>query len=132
MWLSKIGGSYSKFIGTGISVAWELGLNLEWIPELTMIQNLELNHKIEDRVHIHVQIQFHWNENLPICQWFGIDKVKYGVMKLNLGWSFQDTMILGPYQYLINPAISKPIDLVQESCCFENQDSISLYNLELD
>jgi len=60
---------------------------------------LELNHKIEDRVHIHVQVQFHWNESLQIHQWFGIGQVQDGVIKLNLGWNFHDTMILGPYQY---------------------------------
>jgi len=37
-----------------------------------------------------------------------------------------------PYQYLTNPDISNPIDLAQELCCFENQDSISSHNLELD
>jgi len=35
-----------------------------------------------------------------------------------------------PYQYLTNVDISNPIDLAQESC-FENQDSISLHNLDL-
>ena len=37
-----------------------------------------------------------------------------------------------PYQYLTNPDISNPIDLAQESCCFENQDLIPSHNLELD
>jgi len=55
------------------------------IPESNMILNLELNYKIEDRVYIHVQVQFHWNRNLPICQWFGIDQVQDVVMKLNIG-----------------------------------------------
>ena len=36
------------------------------------------------------------------------------------------------YHYLINPDISNSVDLAQESCCFENQDSILLYYLELD
>ena len=36
------------------------------------------------------------------------------------------------YQYLTNSAISSTIDLTQDSCCFDNQDSISSQHLELD
>jgi len=35
------------------------------------------------------------------------------------------------YQTLTNPDISNSINLDQESCCFENQDSISAYPFEL-
>jgi len=48
-------------------LAWECGSNRVRIQELTLIQNLVLNHKIEDRVHIYVQVQFHLSDNLPIC-----------------------------------------------------------------
>jgi len=40
-------------------LARELDPNQVRILESTMIRNLKLNHKIEDRVHIHVQVQFH-------------------------------------------------------------------------
>ena len=69
------------------------------IPESTIIQNLDLNHKIKDRGHIHVQVQYHWSDNLSICQRFGIDQVQDCVMKLNHDLSFQDTMTLSPNQY---------------------------------
>ena len=36
------------------------------------------------------------------------------------------------YQPLTNPYISNSIDWTQESCCFENQDSISAHQIELD
>ena len=34
------------------------------------------------------------------------------------------------YQSLTNPHISNPIDLAQDSYCFGNQDTISLYPFE--
>ena len=37
-----------------------------------------------------------------------------------------------PYQTLTNPNISNPIDPIQESWCFGNQDSVSSYLFELD
>ena len=36
------------------------------------------------------------------------------------------------YQYLTNPDIPNPIDLIQESWCFGNQDLISSNPFELD
>jgi len=37
---------------------WELGPNWVRTSESTLIQSLELNHKVEYRVHIHNQVQF--------------------------------------------------------------------------
>ena len=36
------------------------------------------------------------------------------------------------YQPLANSDISNSIDLIQDSCCFENQNSISEHPIELD
>jgi len=85
----------------------ECGSNRIRIQDLTLIQKLESNHKIEDRGYIHIQVQFHRSENLPIgqcdSQRFNIGKVQDVVMKLNLDLSyqqyFQDIMIHGSYQY---------------------------------
>ena len=38
-------------------LAREMGPNWVRVSELTLIRNLKLNHKIEERVHIHVQVQ---------------------------------------------------------------------------
>ena len=46
-------------MGTGINVDSKNWSTLVRIPELTLLRNLEFNQKIEDRVHIRVQVQFH-------------------------------------------------------------------------
>ena len=69
------------------------------MPESTKIQRLELNHKVVGRVYIHIQVQFHWNEKLPICWWVYIGQVRDFVMKLNLGQSLQDFIIFGFNQF---------------------------------
>jgi len=58
-----------------------------------------------------------------------IDRLEARMSQLINNYRKEKTL---PYQYLTNPDISNPIDLVQESCCFRNQDSISAYPLELD
>jgi len=82
-------------------LAQELGLNQVRVSESTLIQKFGTESQNWNVVRIHVQVQgqFYWNEKLSIHQLFSIDQVQDGVMKLNLDWSFQDTMILGPYQY---------------------------------
>ena len=54
----------------------------------TLSQKLELNYQIEDRDHIHAQVQFQEKNNLSKCpcgsQNFDIGQVQMGVMKLNL------------------------------------------------
>ena len=61
-------------------------------------QKVELNYQTEDRIHIHIQVQFHENDNLSNCQYgsqnFDFSQVQMGMMKLDLG--FQNNMILGP------------------------------------
>ena len=99
MWLSKRSGSISKSIGTGIKLARAMGQTWVRMPESTKIQRLELNHKVVGLVHIHIQVQFYWNENLPICQWVDIDQVQGFMVKLNLGESLQDSMIFDFHQY---------------------------------
>ena len=77
----------------------ECGPNWVRIHESTLNQKSELNHKIWDRGHIHIQFQSHLSDNLPICQRFGICQVQDVVMKLNLSYNFHSTIILGFCQY---------------------------------
>ena len=45
--------------------------------ESILIQKFELDHKFEDKSHSPYWVQFHKNENLPICQW-DIQKYEIG------------------------------------------------------
>jgi len=99
MWFCKIDGSCSKFIGTGINVRSRTWSKSSKDTEVTLNQKSELNHKIGDWGHIHVPVQSHWSKNLPLYHGFEIGLLQYRVMKLNLGYSFQDTIILWSYQY---------------------------------
>ena len=97
MWLSSIGGSFSRCIGTGINVG--SGMWFKWgkNTEVNIDSKIRTKSQSWGSGHIHVQVQSHWSENLPVCQWFDIDQVQDIGMKLNFG--FQTTIIFGPDQW---------------------------------
>ena len=63
-------------MGTEINVGSENGSKLGKDIGVNIVQKLELNHKAVNRGHIHIQVQFHGNENLSICQWVDIGQVQ--------------------------------------------------------
>ena len=85
MWLSKLGDSISRSIGTRINV----GSRNE--SKLGKDTGVNIDSKFEtksrswgSRSHSHSS-SISLNENLPIYQKFKIGQVQVGVMKLNLG-----------------------------------------------
>ena len=83
----KLEIQFLKFIGTRINVGSE-----NWSKSGKDI-GVNINSKMRTESqswgsdHIHIQVQFYWNENLPICQWVAIDQVQGFVVKLNLSQS---------------------------------------------
>ena len=90
MWLSKIGDSCPRFIGSGINVKSGNEYKLGNDTRVNINSKLEMNYKVVGWGHIHVQVQFYWNKNLPICQWVDIGQVQDFMVKLNLSQNLHD------------------------------------------
>jgi len=99
MWLSKIGYSISRFVSTKIDVVSGMWSNLGKDTEDNIYSNFGIESRNENSNSYFFQVQFHWNKNLPICQWFDKCQVQDNVMKLNLSWSLHDARILDSCQY---------------------------------
>jgi len=70
---------------TGINVGSKNGSNLDKDTRVNIGSKIEIKSQSCDRGQIHVQVQFHRNEILSICQWIDINQVQGDVRKLYLG-----------------------------------------------
>jgi len=84
---------------TGINVGSGNGSNLGKDAEVNIDSKIGIESQSCGSDSHSYQVQFHWNENLPICQWIDIGQVQGFMVKLNHGQSLQDFMIFGFHQY---------------------------------
>ena len=80
MWLN-IGDSSSRMTGVGSKLTLKYYSSRVTKQESILIRKFELDHRFENLGHISHWVQFHKNENLPICQWnfqkYEIGQVQY-------------------------------------------------------